>query len=149
MKIFENKNIFKKLVIVFLIITLFSFCIPKGVKADGGIGGQLLDPLLSMFVGLGDGAIALLQKLILQQDASMIQVDTSTSTIAKVLGIFIAVVVVVGGIAALVATGRCVIGIYFGFTCFKIWSSCWYCYILCYNIYDKCSIARGLCFTTN
>lgn len=105
MKVFQNKTIFKKLIIIFLIITLFSFCTPKVVKAEG-IGGQLLDPLLSMFVGLGDGAISLLQKLVLQQDGSMIEVDTSASTLAKVLGVVVAVVVVVGGIAALVALPR-------------------------------------------
>lgn len=34
MKIFENKTIFKKIIIVLLSIMLISFCIPKGVSAE-------------------------------------------------------------------------------------------------------------------
>ena len=109
MRIFQNNSIFKKIVIVFLIIMSFSFVTPKNIQAkssDKGIGGQLLDPLLSMFVGLGDGAISLLQKLVLQMDGSMIEVDTSASTLAKILGVVVAVVVVVGGIVALITFPR-------------------------------------------
>lgn len=109
MKVFQNNSIFKKIVIVFLIIMSFSFVTPKNIQAkssDKGIGGQLLDPLLSMFVGLGDGAISLLQKLVLQMDGSMIEVDTSASNWAKLLGVVVAVLVVAGGIAALFALPR-------------------------------------------
>jgi membrane protein len=108
MKIFQNRNIFKKLIIVFLSVLLLGFCTPKTVKAtsgdEEGIGGKLLEPVMSMFVGLGDGAISLLQKLILQTDGSMIEVNTSTKGLAKILGIIVAALVVVGGIAAIVAS---------------------------------------------
>ena len=109
MKIFQNRNIFKKLIIVFLSVLLLGFCTPKTVKAtngnEDGLGGKLLDPIMSMFVGLGDGAISLLQKIVLHKDASMIEVNTSVKGIAKILGIVVAAVIIVGGIIAVVASG--------------------------------------------
>ena len=112
MKIFQNKKLFKKLMIVLLCILLLNFCAPNVAKAVNdydSIGGKLLGALLSMFVGLGDGAISLLQKLVLQVDGSMIQVITTTSTLAKVAGIAVAVLVVVGGIVALCAAPAAVL----------------------------------------
>ncbi len=106
MKVFENQKIFKKLIIVFLSILVISIFVPNIVEAKNeGIGGILLDPLMSMFVGLSDGAITLLQKLVLHTDGALIQINTSTSGIAKVLGIIVAVAIVVGGIIAVVASG--------------------------------------------
>ena len=108
MKVFENQKIFKKLNIVFLSILVISIFVPNIVEAKNGaksVGGILLDPLMSMFVGLSDGAITLLQKLVLHTDGALIQINTSTSGIAKVLGIVVAVAIVVGGIIAVVASG--------------------------------------------
>lgn len=105
MRIFENKSIFKKLIIVLLAIMIFSFCMPKTVRAEDSVGGKLLDPIMSMFVGLNDGAISLLQKIVLKTDVSMIEVDSSTKGIAKILGIVVAVTIVVAGIIAVVASG--------------------------------------------
>ncbi|OKZ74607.1 MAG: hypothetical protein BHW00_04435 [Clostridium sp. 26_22] len=108
MKVFENQKIFKKLIIVFLSILVISIFVPNIVEAKNGaksVGGILLDPLMSMFVGLSDGAITLLQKLVLHTDGALIQINTSTSGIAKVLGIVVAVAIVVGGIIAVVASG--------------------------------------------
>lgn len=106
MKVFENQKIFKKLIIVFLSILVISIFVPNIVEAKNeGIGGILLDPLMSMFVGLSDGAITLLQKLVLHTDGALIQINTSTSGIAKVFGIIMAVAIVVGGIIAVVASG--------------------------------------------
>lgn len=104
MKIFENKSIFKKLIIVFLCILLLSFCMPKTVKAEDGKGGKLLNPIMSLFVSLGDGTMTLLQKIVLQVDESLIEVDTSSGFWAKVLVIVVAVVAVSVIIAATVLT---------------------------------------------
>ena len=92
----------------FLSILVISIFVPNIVEAKNGaksVGGILLDPLMSMFVGLSDGAITLLQKLVLHTDGALIQINTSTSGIAKVLGIVVAVAIVVGGIIAVVASG--------------------------------------------
>ena len=108
MRVFENKSIFKKLIIVLFVIMLFSFCVPKTVRAkddEMGIGGKLLDPVMSMLVGLGDGAISLVQKTVLQKDVSIIEVDTRVDDWKKIIGIIVAVTVAVGGLIALVSTG--------------------------------------------
>ena len=108
MNIFKNQNIFKKIIIIFLSILLLSFCQPKITEAksdDGGIGGKLLDPIMSMFVGLSDGAITLLQKVILHTDGSMIEINTSAKGIAKILGWVVAITIIVAGVIAVVASG--------------------------------------------
>jgi hypothetical protein len=55
MKIFTNQKIWKKLVIVLLIIMCFQFFISTPVRADSdGIGGKLLEPVIDLVVFLGD-----------------------------------------------------------------------------------------------
>lgn len=104
MKIFQNKNLFKKLIIVFLFITIFSFCMPKGVKAID-VGGLLLDPVMDLFVGIGDGINTILSKLIFQTDGSFIVVDTGSEGVGKIIGVIIAAAVIVAGVVLIVSTG--------------------------------------------
>lgn len=103
MKIFQNKNLFKKLIIVLLFITIFSFCMPKVSRADD-LGGNLLNPIMSFFVALGDGTMTIIQKMVLQIDESVINIDTSSSFWAKALVIIASVVVVSVIVAATVLT---------------------------------------------
>lgn len=105
MRIFENKSVFKKLIIVFICILIFSFCVPNCVRADDGIGGKLLNPVMSLFVSLGDGAMALLQKVVYNSDTSLINIDTSTDFWAKFIVIVTAIVIAAVAIAAVVFTG--------------------------------------------
>ncbi len=108
MKVFQNKNLFKKLIIMFLFITIFSFCLPKSVRADDGVGGLLLKPVIDLLLGVGDGALDVVHKVIYHQDQSVISVDMTSkwweifSTIA--VGIIVAVVVA----AAVIATAGAV-----------------------------------------
>lgn len=101
MKIFQNKNLFKKLIIVLLFITIFSFCMPKVSRASGG--GDLMDAVMDLFVGIGDGINTVLSKMILQTDGSFIVVDTETNGVAKILGIIVAAAVIIGGIVLIAA----------------------------------------------
>lgn len=103
MKIFQNKNLFKKLIIVLLFITIFSFCMPKVSRAS--VGGDLMDAVMDLFVGVGDGINTFLSKMILQTDGSFIVVDTETNGVAKILGIIVAVAVIIGGIVLIAASG--------------------------------------------
>lgn len=107
MKVFENRTILKKIIIVLLCVLLLSVFIPKSVKADddSGLGGKLLNPVLSLFVGLGDGVMSLLEKMILQNDVSLINIDTGASWWSKfwvIVGTLAAIAITV---AAIVATG--------------------------------------------
>lgn len=101
MKIFQNKNLFKKLIIVLLFITIFSFCMPKVSRAS--VGGDLMDAVIDLFVGVGDGINTVLSKMILQTDGSFIVVDTETNGVAKILGIIVAAAVIIGGIVLIAA----------------------------------------------
>lgn len=101
MKIFQNKNLFKKLIIVLLFITIFSFCMPKVSRAS--VGGDLMDAVMDLFVGIGDGINTVLSKMILQTDGSFIVVDTETNGVAKILGIIVAAAVIIGGIVLIAA----------------------------------------------
>lgn len=101
MKIFQNKNLFKKLIIVLLFITIFSFCMPKVSRAS--VGGDLMDAVMDLFVSIGDGINTVLSKMILQTDGSFIVVDTETNGVAKILGIIVAAAVIIGGIVLIAA----------------------------------------------
>lgn len=94
MKVFENKRIFNKIVIVLLVLTVFSFCFSGKVHASDSIGGKLLNPIMTLFVSLGDGVMTLLQKIVLHMDNSLIELDTATSFWAKFIVIAAAIVVV-------------------------------------------------------
>lgn len=102
MKIFQNKSIFKKLIIVFICILLLSICIPGTVKAEND--GTLLNPIMTFFVSLGDGIMTLVQKVILHMDDSLVQINTSSGFWAKVIVIVTAAIAVSAIIAATVLT---------------------------------------------
>lgn len=109
MKIFQNKNLFKKLIIVLLFITIFSFCMPKVSRAS--VGGDLMDAVMDLFVSIGDGINTVLSKMILQTDGSFIVVDTETNGVAKILGIIVAAAVIIGGIVLIAASGGAVLAV--------------------------------------
>ncbi len=83
MKIFANKNIWRKIVIILIAITLISFAVPTVVvqadDEDHPLGGQLMEPVLNLLVGIGDGAISILHKIILGQEQSRFTYDLHTS----------------------------------------------------------------------
>ena len=104
MKIFQNKKLFKKLMIIFLIILIFSFCVPKQSKAVS-IGGKLLKPITDLILSLSDGVYGIAHKIILQQDTSLIHIDFSESVWEKVATVAIFILVAVATIVAIIATG--------------------------------------------
>ena len=104
MKIFQNKNLFKKLMIIFLIILIFSFCVPKQSKAVS-IGGKLLQPITDLILSLSDGVYGIAHKIILQQDTSLIHIDFSESVWEKVATVAIFILVAVATVVAIIATG--------------------------------------------
>ncbi len=107
MKIFQNKSLFKKLMIIFLIIMIFSFCVPKQTKAVS-IGGKLLQPIVDLILSLTDGVYGIAHKIILQQDTTLIHIDFSESVWEKVATAFVFIVVAVATVAAIIATAGAV-----------------------------------------
>lgn len=105
MKIFENKSVFKKLIIVLLIIMIFSFCMPKNVKAsDDGIGGKLLSPVIDLLIGLGDGALNVIHTVVYHQNDTLLTVDMTNSVLAFLATITVGILAAVVVAAAVVLT---------------------------------------------
>lgn len=94
MKIFQNRNIFKKLIIVLLVIMIFSFCMPKNVRAEDENGGVLIKPIVSLFLSLGDGLMGIAHSFVLQQSETMLVVDGDSNVWAWLAGIIVTVAVV-------------------------------------------------------
>ena len=115
MKFFEDKSIFQKIAISILLILVFSFAVPKNVEAKGdGLGGKLLHPVVSLVIAIGDGVLDVFHKAILNQDTTLLAIDTTSSIWNKIGAFLLAAVVVVavgvliyatagGALAALVA----------------------------------------------
>lgn len=108
MKVFQNKKLFKKLMIIFLIIMIFSFCVPKGVRAESSIGGKLLKPVIDLVLSLTDGVYGIAHKVILQQDMTLIHIDLTESVWEKIATAVVFVLVAVATVAAIIATAGAV-----------------------------------------
>ena len=110
MKIFANKNIFKKIVLTLFLLLSFSYVSPEPVQA--GVGGELMEPICDFTVGLCDGIMGALHKYILGQDITIIPIHLD-AFVGE--GIVKFIVTVLGAIiiAALIAVGVGVIGMAF------------------------------------
>lgn len=111
MKIFANKSILKKILIVFFIIFAISCIKPKTVKA-ASIGGELMEPICNFLVGIGDAVVRVVHDVVLKQEVSLIRIDLSNGWIGvlkkiAIIAAFVAAIVVIaivtGGIGAGVA----------------------------------------------
>lgn len=112
MKVFMDKRIVKKIAIILIIITIFSFILTKSVKADAEqIGGKLLNPIMSLFVSLGDSAMALLQKVVYGMDESLVNLNTTTHWWSKIIVVGITVLAVIAAVAATVFTAGAAAGV--------------------------------------
>ncbi len=72
MKIFANKSMWKKIVIIFLLIISISFVAPKPAQAS--VGGELMKPVCDLLVGLGDGVVKIIHIGILGQDNTLLRI---------------------------------------------------------------------------
>lgn len=72
MRIFANKSIWKKIILIFLLIISISFIQPQPVHAS--VGGELMKPVCDLLVGLGDGVIKIIHIGILGQDNTLLRV---------------------------------------------------------------------------
>lgn len=105
MKIFQNKRIWQKIVIILLLILLFKFAIntvPVYAETDDGV---LLEPITGLFANLGDGIMEIMQKTFLGVDSSGAWIESDSGTWAKILTIVAAIVIAVVAIAAAIVTG--------------------------------------------
>lgn len=103
MKIFTNKKIWQKIVIVLLIMLLFQIFIPKSSHAI--VGDVLLEPITSLFANLGDGVMNVLQKTIMGMDASGVWVEDSSNVWLKIIIVVGAILIATIAVIATIYTG--------------------------------------------
>lgn len=75
MKIFTNKSVIHKIIVVLIILLLFNFIVPNHTRADDGLGGALLTPILDFLVAIGDGIVWLLQNAMFGMNDSLIHIS--------------------------------------------------------------------------
>ena len=91
MKIFTNKKIWSKIIIVLIFVLLFQFVVTKPTLATNGvesgleIGGKLLSPILSLGVTIGDAIVSLMHTSIMGSTDALLEADMD-STIWEIIG---------------------------------------------------------------
>lgn len=103
MKVFTNKKIWQKIVIILLIFLLFQIFIPKSSHAIEG--DVLLEPVTSLFANLGDGIMNILQKTIMGMDASGVWIEDSSNVWLKILIVVGAILIATVAVIATIYTG--------------------------------------------
>ena len=114
MKFVTEKKIWQKISIILVFIILFEFIFSSHVRADEKEDNVLLDPVVSLFVSIGDGAMALIQEILLQNTGgeSLIKIDDGNAGFwSKIIvaGVFI-VGTALAVISAIPTGGTSVIG---------------------------------------
>ena len=100
----KTKNLWKKIAIVFTIITSISFAAPKPVAA--GLGGELMEPICDFLVFVGDGVVDVVHSLVLKQDITLIRVDTKENGLLRLTkGVAVAIAIALVAVTACVVTG--------------------------------------------
>lgn len=102
MKIFANNKIWKKIVIVIGILLSFSIVTPEPVQAD--LGGTLMQPVMSLFIGIGDGINTVIQKMFLEQEPSVLVISDGVSWPKVALGFLIGVGLIIVGVVTTILT---------------------------------------------
>ena len=97
MRIFANNKIWKKIVIIIGILLSFSIVVPEPVEAD--LGGKLMQPIMSLFIGIGDGVNTVIQKMFLNREPAVLIISSDFNWWKVALGVAIGIGLIAVGIA--------------------------------------------------
>lgn len=103
MKIFQNKKIWQKIVLVVLIFLLFQFVTSKPVHAISG--DTLLEPVTSLFANLGDGIMNIMQKTFMGMETSGAWIEEENNLWIKILLIAGAILIATIAVASIIMSG--------------------------------------------
>ena len=107
MKIFANKKFRRRLVITFLIVYLLTAIFPTIVQATENAmetyGGSLLEPIFKLLVGLGDGIISIMHRLLIGQNQS--RLVFGFGDLGTFIGVIAAIALVTVAVAITIASG--------------------------------------------
>lgn len=102
MKIFMNKKILPKIIMIVLLLLVFQLFISTPVHAADD---TLLEPITGLFANLGDGIMEIMQKTIMGMGTSGAWVEVSSSLWLKILVIAAAIVAATIAVIAIVYSG--------------------------------------------
>ncbi len=104
MKIFTNKKIWQKIIILILIILFFQIFIPKPSHAIPG--DVLLEPVTNLFANLGDGIMNIMQKTFMGMDTSGAWIEKGNASFWRTIAIIgAAILAATIAVAAIVLSG--------------------------------------------
>lgn len=110
MKFFAGAKILKKIAIIFTLITTLFFAAPKPVEAS--IGGDLMKPICSFIVGLGDGVLDVIHTTMIKSGRSLIRINLKKDffeILRIIIGSIIVCCLVVAAIIMTAGTGASVL----------------------------------------
>lgn len=106
MNIFTKNKLVHKIIIALILVMMLSSIFIKPVQAINleKLGGKLLNPVMSLFVVIGDGVMGLIQENILGMNEPLIHIDTTNDFWAILINALIVAVVTVALIAGVILT---------------------------------------------
>ena len=109
MKIFMNKKILPKIIILVLFLLVFQIFAGMPVHAADD---TLLEPITGLFANLGDGIMEIMQKTFMGIETSGAWVEESSNLWLKILTIAAAVVIAVVAVIATIYSGGAALAIF-------------------------------------
>lgn len=97
MKIFTEKKILKKLILVLMVLVVFNAVLPSNISCaedDEPFGGKLMKPIMDFLLGLGDFIMDIIHNVVYEMNKSLIRVDLDQGWL-EFLGITLAVIAAV------------------------------------------------------
>lgn len=110
MNIFKNKILIKIIAAICIFLTITNFLGSNPVRADGEIwGGILIKPVTRLLTALSDGIITILQKSVIDQDPSFIEIsgtpDWWNNWAARALKVLVSTITIFVATAITITTG--------------------------------------------
>lgn len=110
MKLFTNKKVWSKIIVILIFLLLFQFVSVNYTFATGDdvvleVGGKLLSPILSLLVGLGDAVVDILHKAIMGVDEAIMKADLGMTTWEIIGNAFVWIIAAAIAVGLFIITG--------------------------------------------
>lgn len=110
MKLFTNKKVWSKIIVILIFLLLFQFVSVNYTFATDDdvvleVGGKLLSPILSLLVGLGDAVVDIMHKAIMGVDSAILKADLGSSIWEIIGNAFVWIIAAAVAVGLFVLTG--------------------------------------------
>lgn len=111
MKLFTNKKVWSKIIVILIFLLLFQFVSVNYTFAGDDddvvleVGGKLLSPILSLLVGLGDAVVDIMHKAIMGVDEAIMKADLGMTTWEIIGNAFVWIIAAAIAVGLFVLTG--------------------------------------------